>query len=112
MLLCGMNFINLIRIQFIFGIEDQLILSYNPNCCFVSLFRFPAFLQSILATVQNDDWRREFHNEGNVKRHNEENDNSGPAVDNIQYPVPVFLFPWKFMHFNGGIPFIKTTLMV
>ena len=30
MLLCGMNFINLIRIQFIFGIEDQLILSYNP----------------------------------------------------------------------------------
>ena len=25
-----MNFINLIRIQFIFGIEDQLILSYNP----------------------------------------------------------------------------------
>ena len=31
MLLCGMNFINLIRIQFIFGIEDQLILSYNPK---------------------------------------------------------------------------------
>ena len=31
MLLCGMNFINLIRIQFIFGIEDQLILSYNPS---------------------------------------------------------------------------------
>ena len=29
----------------------------------------------------------------NVKRHNEENDNSGPAADNIQYPVPVFLFP-------------------
>lgn len=29
--MCGMNFINLIRIQFIFGIEDQLILSYNPN---------------------------------------------------------------------------------
>lgn len=28
--MCGMNFINLIRIQFIFGIEDQLILSYNP----------------------------------------------------------------------------------
>ena len=49
-----MNFINLIRIQFIFGIEDQLILSYNPNC-FVSLFRFPAFSYGILATVQNDD---------------------------------------------------------
>ena len=30
MLLCGMNFINLIRIRSIFGIEDQLILSYNP----------------------------------------------------------------------------------
>ncbi len=29
--MCGMNFINLIRIQFIFGIEDQLILSYNPK---------------------------------------------------------------------------------
>ena len=31
MLLCGMNFINLTHIQFIFGIEDQLILSYNPK---------------------------------------------------------------------------------
>ena len=31
MLLCGMNFINLIRIRSIFGIEDQLILSYNPK---------------------------------------------------------------------------------
>ena len=31
MLLCGMNFINLTHIQFIFGIEDQLILSYNPR---------------------------------------------------------------------------------
>ena len=31
MLLCGMSFIHLIRIQFIFGIEDQLILSYNPK---------------------------------------------------------------------------------
>ena len=30
MLLCGMNFMNLTHIQFIFGIEDQLILSYNP----------------------------------------------------------------------------------
>ena len=55
MLLCGMSFINPTHIQFIFGIEDQLILSYNPNCCFVSLFRFPAFSYGILATVQNDD---------------------------------------------------------
>ena len=31
MLLCGMSFINPIHIQFIFGIEDQLILSYNPD---------------------------------------------------------------------------------
>lgn len=29
--MCGMNFINLIRIRSIFGIEDQLILSYNPR---------------------------------------------------------------------------------
>ena len=29
--MCGMNFINLIRIRSIFGIEDQLILSYNPH---------------------------------------------------------------------------------
>ena len=35
MLLCGMNFINLIRIQFIFGIEDQLILSYNPKTAYI-----------------------------------------------------------------------------
>ena len=28
-----------------------------------------------------------------IRRHNEENDNSGPALDNIQYSVPVFLFP-------------------
>ena len=33
--MCGMNFINLIRIQFIFGIEDQLILSYNPRLFFI-----------------------------------------------------------------------------
>ena len=31
MLLCGQNYINLIRIRSIFGIEDQLILSYNPK---------------------------------------------------------------------------------
>ena len=43
MLLCGMNFINLIRIRSIFGIEDQLILSYNPemykNICWSSSAR-------------------------------------------------------------------------
>ena len=40
MLLCGMNFINLIRIQFIFGIEDQLILSYNPIIKYADAFLY------------------------------------------------------------------------
>ena len=31
--------------------------------------------------------------DGRKRCHKEENDNFGPAIDNIQYPVPVFLFP-------------------
>ena len=58
MLLCGMNFINLIRIQFIFGIEDQLILSYNPRMTIEG--------ESVMmrGTIRR-------HNEGNVNRHPE-----------------------------------------
>ena len=32
---------------------------------------FPSFSQGILAPVQNDNWMKERHNEGNVKRHPE-----------------------------------------
>jgi hypothetical protein len=35
-----MNFIHLTHIQFIFGIEDQLILSYNPKTPLLNMQRF------------------------------------------------------------------------
>ena len=35
----------------------------------VSPFRLPAFSNSILVPVQNDDWRKWRHNEENVRRH-------------------------------------------
>ena len=63
---------------------------------FFTLFHDSAFLLSHTAFLP--PFRMTIEGESvimreTIRRHNEENDNSGPAVDNIQYPVPVFLFP-------------------
>ena len=55
----------------------------------VSRFSHKAFFPLFRMTIEGESViMRE-----TIRRHNEENDNSGPATDNIQYPVPVFLFP-------------------
>ena len=81
---------------------------FTPCYVAASLLSHTAFLPPFRMTIEGES----FIIRETIRRYNEGNVNSRPAVDNIQYPVPVFLFPWKFLHFNGGIPFIKTTLMV
>jgi hypothetical protein len=62
--LCGMNFINLIRIQFIFGIEDQLILSYNP----IFSYRDLLLEEKMENRKENGSRNSEDSNNNNVKK--------------------------------------------
>ena len=58
--MCGMNFINLIRIRSIFGIEDQLILSYNPiSLCYTYMVLMTVggkgvIMQEMLIVILNE----------------------------------------------------------
>ena len=62
---------------------------FTPCHISVSLFSYKAFLSSFRMTIEGESVMMR----GTIRRHNEGNVNFGPAVDNIQYPVPVFLFP-------------------
>ena len=59
--------------------------------CHISAFllSYKAFLSPFRMTIEGESVMMR----GTIRRYNEGNVNSGPAVDNIQYPVPVFLFP-------------------
>ena len=68
----------------------------HPSHRFFTLFHDSAFLLSHTAFLPL--FRMTIGGEsvmmmGTIRCHKEENDNFGPAVDNIRYPVPVFLFP-------------------
>ena len=62
---------------------------FTPCHISVFLLSYKAFLSPFRMTIGGESVIMM----GTIRRHNEENDNSGSAADNIQYPVPVFLFP-------------------
>ena len=62
---------------------------FTPCHVAAFLLSYKAFLTPFRMTIEGES----FIMRETIRRYNEGNVNSGPAVDNIQYPVPVFLFP-------------------